>query len=43
MRLERSLETAAKNAGTRRVEGTIEELPVNIGVNRADVLPDAFM
>lgn len=43
IRLDRSLGTAAKNAGTRRVEGTIEEVSVNVGVNRADVLPDAFM
>lgn len=43
IRLEQALEMAAKIAGTRRVEGTIEEVPVNVGVNRADVLPDAFM
>ena len=27
----------------RRVEGSIDGVPVNVGVNRADVLPDAFM
>ena len=43
IRLEQALETAAKIAGTRRVEGTIEEVTVNVGLNRADVLPDAFM
>jgi hypothetical protein len=43
IRLEKALETAAKVAGTRRVEGTIDDVPVNVGVNRADVLPDAFM
>jgi hypothetical protein len=43
IRVEQALETAAKIAGTRRVEGTIEEVPVNVGLNRADVLPDAFM
>ena len=43
LRLEQTLEHAAATARTRRVEGTIEELSVNLGVNRADVLPDAFM
>ena len=43
IRLERALATAAKVAGTRRVEGTIDDVPVNVGVNRADVLPSAFM
>lgn len=43
VRLEPSLEEAARALRTRRVEGTIDEVPVNVGVNRADVLPDAFM
>lgn len=43
LRLKRSLENAASSARTRRVEGTIGDVPVNVGVNRADVLPDAFM
>jgi len=43
IRLEQALETAAKTAGTRRVEGTIDDVPVNVGLNRADILPDAFM
>lgn len=43
IRLDRALEDAAKAAGTRRIEGRIDEVPVNVGVNRADVLPDAFM
>jgi hypothetical protein len=43
IRLEQALEEAAKSAGTRRVEGTIEGVPVNVGVNRADVLPGTFM
>lgn len=43
IRLAPALEEAAKAAGTRRVEGTIDDVPVNVGVNRADVLPDAFM
>ena len=29
--------------GACRVEGTVEDVPVNVGLNRADVLPDAFM
>ncbi len=43
LRVSRSLEEAARAAGTRRAEGTIEDVPVNVAVNRADVLPDAFM
>ena len=38
-----ALAEGAKAAGTRRVDGTIDDVPVNVGVNRADVLPDAFM
>lgn len=43
IRVEQALETAAKTAATRRVEGTIDDVPVNLGLNRADVLPDAFI
>lgn len=43
LRLDAGLEAAAKDARTRRVEGTIEDVPVNVGLNRADVLPDPFM
>ncbi len=43
VRLEQTLAEAARTARTRRVEGTIDEVRVNVGVNRADVLPDAFM
>ncbi|MFK5647940.1 YdeI/OmpD-associated family protein [Ornithinimicrobium sp. LYQ121] len=43
VRLDGSLEDAARAFRTRRVEGTIDEVAVNVGVNRADVLPDAFM
>lgn len=42
IRLNQTLENAARTSGTRRVEGTIDEVPVNVGVNRADVIPDAF-
>lgn len=37
------LARAAREAGTRRVEGTIEGLPVNLGLNRADVTPSSFL
>lgn len=43
IRLDAGLEDAARTSRTRRVEGTIDDLTVNVGVNRADVLPDAFM
>jgi hypothetical protein len=43
IRLDQALEEAAKIAGTRRVEGTIEGVPVNVGMNRADVYPHAFV
>lgn len=42
LRVAHPLERATKQAGTRRVEGTLDEVHVNLGVNRADVLPDAF-
>lgn len=43
IRLGHPLEESAKDAGTRRVEGTIEGVPVNLGVNRSDVLPESFI
>lgn len=43
LRADEGLAVAAKVAGTRRVEGTIEDVSVNVGLNRADVLPDAFI
>ena len=42
LRLARELEDAAASPRTRRVEGTIDGVPVNVGLNRADLLPDAF-
>lgn len=42
LRLEDRLADAARAWGTRRVEGTVDGVEVNLGVNRADVLPDAF-
>ena len=43
VRLDPALVHAATVAQTRRVEGTIDETWVNVGVNRSDVIPDAFM
>lgn len=43
LRLEQALAAAAKSFETRRVEGLIDGVQVNVGVNRADVIPDAFM
>lgn len=43
VRLDQALVHAATVARTRRVEGTIDETWVNVGVNRTDVIPDAFM
>jgi hypothetical protein len=43
LRVDESLAAAAKRFETRRVEGSIDGVQVNVGVNRADVLPDAFM
>lgn len=42
LRVPEDLADAARAAGTRRVEGTVEDVEVNLGVNRADVLPDSF-
>ena len=43
LRLDAALETSARSAGTRRVEGTVEDVVVNVGLNRADIIPEAFM
>lgn len=43
LRLDDALADATALARTRRVEGTIEDVPVNVGLNRADVIPDPFM
>ena len=43
IRLDPAVVEAARAFGTRRVEGTIEGAAVNVGVNRADVLPEAFV
>ncbi|MGB8021413.1 MAG: hypothetical protein WCF04_09325 [Candidatus Nanopelagicales bacterium] len=36
IRLAPALAEAAKPAGTRQVDGTIDDVPVNVGVNRAE-------
>lgn len=42
IRLPGELVDAAAAAHTRRVSGWVDQVEVNLGVNRADVLPDAF-
>ena len=41
--VEPSLADAATQAGTRRVEGLIDQHEVNLGINRADVSTDPFL
>ena len=43
IRLDERLVARAAQLRTRRVQGTLDEVQVNVGVNRADVLADAFM
>ncbi len=43
LRVDATLDAAVRAARTRRVEGTIDGVEVNVGVNRADVIPDAFI
>lgn len=40
--LDELLEDAVSRAATRRVEGTLDDVEVNLGVNRADVAPRPF-
>ena len=42
VRMPAELSEAAREQGTRRVEGTINGRPVNLGLNRADVTAQAF-
>ena len=37
------LAARARAHPTRRVEGTVDEVAVNVGLNRADVVPDTFI
>ncbi|MGG5260321.1 YdeI/OmpD-associated family protein [Phycicoccus avicenniae] len=37
------LALAARHARTRRVHGALEGVAVNVGVNRADVIPHSFV
>lgn len=41
--LDDALQNAVVAAGTRRVEGRLDEVPVNLGVNKADVTPRTFL
>jgi hypothetical protein len=43
IRIPDHLVEAARSAGTRRLEGTIDGLPVNLAVTRAPVVDDAFV
>ncbi len=43
VRVDAALEAAARSASTRRVDGTIDDIPVNLGINRSDVITDAFL
>ncbi len=36
------LVAGARREGTHRLEGYVEDQPVNVGIARSDVLPDAF-
>ena len=37
------LAVLAREASTRRVEGHLDEIAVNVGLNRADVIPETFI
>lgn len=41
--LDEVLEQAVAAAATRRVEGSIDDVTVNLGVNKADITPGAFL
>lgn len=43
IRVPRDLEEAGRTAGSRRVEGTLDDVEVNLAINRADVLDDPFL
>ncbi|MBT0566228.1 YdeI/OmpD-associated family protein [Williamsia sp. CHRR-6] len=43
LRLPGDLVAAAKVEKTRRIEGTIDGVEVNLGINRTDVTPDSFI
>lgn len=43
LRVPADLEEAARAARTRRVEGTLDDLEVNLAINRADVLDAPFL
>jgi hypothetical protein len=41
--LDERLERASADAGTRRVEGRVDEVEINLGINRADVADRPFV
>lgn len=43
IRVPDQLVARAARESTRRVEGTLEGVAVNVGLNRADVIPDTFL
>lgn len=43
IRADAQLADAARSAGSRRVGGWIDEVEVNVGLNRADVLEEAYL
>ena len=43
IRLDAAIVEAAASAGTRRIAGWVDEVEVNVGINRTDVIPDAFL
>lgn len=43
IRLDPAVTRAAAAAGTRRVEGRVDDVEVNAGINRSDQLSDAFL
>lgn len=43
VRVPDELAARARRASTRRVEGSLEGIAVNVGLNRADVIPETFV
>lgn len=43
VRVHPDLVAAARAVGTGRVAGWVEDTPVNVGLNRADVIPESFL
>lgn len=43
IKIPEELAVRARVGSTRRVEGTVNDVPVNVGLNRSDVTPDTFV